>query len=91
MSAETSPRAPRHFGAVMSAMVTPFDAQGRLDLDAAQRLARWLAGHGNDGLVLAATTGEASTLSDDEMNYCFRATRPVAARNNGFHFRAADS
>ncbi|MFC5500388.1 4-hydroxy-tetrahydrodipicolinate synthase [Caenimonas terrae] len=59
--------APRHFGAVMSAMVTPFDAQGRLDLDAAQRLARWLAAdRGNDGLVVAATTGEASTLSDAE-------------------------
>lgn len=57
---------PRHFGRVMSAMVTPFDAQGRLDLDAARRLARWLADHGNDGLVLAATTGEGSTLSDAE-------------------------
>lgn len=50
----------------MSAMVTPFDAQGRIDLDAAQRLARWLAANGNDGLVVAATTGEASTLTDDE-------------------------
>jgi 4-hydroxy-tetrahydrodipicolinate synthase len=58
--------APRHFGAVMSAMVTPFDAQGRLDLDAAQRLARWLVERGNDALVVAATTGEASTLSDAE-------------------------
>jgi 4-hydroxy-tetrahydrodipicolinate synthase len=57
---------PRHFGAVMSAMVTPFDGNGRLDLDAAQRLARWLADHGNDGLVVAATTGEASTLTDAE-------------------------
>jgi 4-hydroxy-tetrahydrodipicolinate synthase len=57
---------PRHFGAVMSAMVTPFDAQGRLDLDAAQRLARWLVERGNDGLVVAATTGEGSTLSDTE-------------------------
>lgn len=57
---------PRHWGAVMSAMVTPFDAQGRLDLDAAQRLARWLAQHGNDGLVVAATTGEASSLTDEE-------------------------
>jgi 4-hydroxy-tetrahydrodipicolinate synthase len=84
VSAETSPRAPRHFGAVMSAMVTPFDAQGRLDLDAAQRLARWLAGHGNDGLVLAATTGEASTLSDDERcdlarAVCEAVTIPVLA------------
>jgi 4-hydroxy-tetrahydrodipicolinate synthase len=58
--------APRHFGAVMSAMVTPFDAQGRLDLDGAVRLARWLADNGNDGLVVAATTGEASTLDDGE-------------------------
>lgn len=56
----------RYFGRVMSAMVTPFDAQGRLDLDAARRLARWLAERGNDGLVVAATTGEASTLSDAE-------------------------
>jgi 4-hydroxy-tetrahydrodipicolinate synthase len=57
---------PRHFGAVMSAMVTPFDASGRLDLVAAQRLARWLVERGNDGLVVAATTGEAATLTDAE-------------------------
>jgi 4-hydroxy-tetrahydrodipicolinate synthase len=58
---------PRHFGRVMSAMVTPFDAAGRLDLDAARRLARWLVDHGHDGLVVAGTTGEASTLSDAEL------------------------
>lgn len=57
---------PRYFGTVMSAMVTPFDAQGQLDLPAAQRLARWLVTQGNDGLVVAATTGEASVLTDDE-------------------------
>jgi 4-hydroxy-tetrahydrodipicolinate synthase len=56
----------RDWGAVLTAMVTPFDAQGRLDLDAARRLARWLTEHGSDGLVLAATTGEASTLADAE-------------------------
>jgi len=67
MSTQTPPppREPR-FGAVLSAMVTPFDREGRLDLDAAQRLARWLAGRGHDGLAVAATTGEASTLTDDE-------------------------
>ena len=75
---------PRYFGAVMSAMVTPFDAQGRLDLDAAQRLARWLVERGNDGLVVAATTGEASTLSDAERCDLLRAvsqavTVPVVA------------
>jgi 4-hydroxy-tetrahydrodipicolinate synthase len=66
MRTETPIGRPRYWGAVMSAMVTPFDEQGRLDLDAARRLARWLADHGNDGLVLAGTTGEAPTLSDAE-------------------------
>ncbi|RYX90465.1 MAG: 4-hydroxy-tetrahydrodipicolinate synthase [Comamonadaceae bacterium] len=67
MTARTPGRqAPRHWGAVMSAMVTPFTAGGAVDFDAAQRLARWLATQGNDGLVVAATTGEASTLADDE-------------------------
>ena len=75
---------PRHFGAVMSAMVTPFDARGRLDLDAARRLARWLVERGNDGLVVAATTGEASTLSDAERcdlvrAVCEAVTVPVLA------------
>jgi 4-hydroxy-tetrahydrodipicolinate synthase len=58
---------PRHFGRVMSAMVTPFDAQGRLDLDGARRLARWLVDHGHDGLVVGGTTGEATTLTDAEL------------------------
>lgn len=76
--------APRHWGAVLTAMVTPFDRQGCLDLDAAQRLARWLAERGNDGLVVAATTGEAATLTDDERCDLIRAvaetvTIPVIA------------
>jgi len=54
------------FGRVITAMVTPFDVSGALDLDAAVDLARWLQANGNDGLVLAGTTGEASTLTDDE-------------------------
>lgn len=77
-------RVPKHWGAVLSAMVTPFDKQGRVDLDAAQRLARWLAQRGNDGLVVAATTGEASTLTDGERCDLIRAvaeavTIPVLA------------
>ncbi len=55
------------FGRVLTAMVTPFDEHGVLDLDVAQRLARHLVADGNEGLVLAGTTGEAPTLSDDEM------------------------
>jgi len=47
-------------------MVTPFDAEGRLDVDGAVRLARALVAEGNDGLVLAGTTGEGATLSDAE-------------------------
>lgn len=54
------------FGSVLTAMVTPFDADGELDLDGARTLARHLADAGNDGLVIAGTTGEAPTLSDDE-------------------------
>lgn len=57
--------APR-FGGVVTAMVTPFAADGALDVDAAVALARWLVAQGNEGLVVAGTTGEASTLTDDE-------------------------
>ena len=77
-------RPPRRWGRVLTAMVTPFDAEGRLDLDAARRLARWLATNGSDGLVLCATTGEAPTLSDHERGDLVRAvseavTMPVLA------------
>jgi 4-hydroxy-tetrahydrodipicolinate synthase len=53
-------------GGILTAMVTPFDGDGALDEDAAVRLMRHLLENGSDGLVLAATTGEAPTLSDDE-------------------------
>jgi 4-hydroxy-tetrahydrodipicolinate synthase len=61
------------FGRVLSAMVTPFDSEGRLDLDEAQRLARWLQDQGNDGLVVSGTTGESPTLTDDERLSLFAA------------------
>jgi 4-hydroxy-tetrahydrodipicolinate synthase len=51
---------------VITAMVTPFGDNGALDEDAARRLARYLVEHGSHGLVLAGTTGEAPTLSDEE-------------------------
>jgi 4-hydroxy-tetrahydrodipicolinate synthase len=53
-------------GAILTAMVTPFDAQGRVDEDAAVNLMHHLADHGSDGLVVCGTTGEATTLTDDE-------------------------
>jgi len=55
-----------HFGRIMSAMVTPFDAAGAVDYDVAQRLARHLVADGHEGLVVCGTTGEAPTLTDDE-------------------------
>lgn len=55
---------PGRFGSVATAMVTPFDADGALDLDAAATVARWLQAHGNDSLVVAGTTGEAPTLTE---------------------------
>jgi 4-hydroxy-tetrahydrodipicolinate synthase len=54
------------FGAVVTAMVTPFTDEGKLDLDRAKELAAWLVDHGNDGLVVAGSTGEGATLSDAE-------------------------
>lgn len=54
------------FGRVITAMVTPFDEHGALDLDAAANLAAWLVDNGSDGLVLAGTTGESPVLSDSE-------------------------
>jgi 4-hydroxy-tetrahydrodipicolinate synthase len=53
-------------GAVLVPMVTPFDASGRVDEEAAVRLMHHLLDHGADGLVMCGTTGEAATLSDQE-------------------------
>jgi 4-hydroxy-tetrahydrodipicolinate synthase len=63
------------FGAVVCAMVTPFGPDGGLDIDGAVELARWLVEHGNDGLVLAGTTGESMTLEDDEKVELWKAVR----------------
>jgi 4-hydroxy-tetrahydrodipicolinate synthase len=63
------------FGTVGVAMVTPFDDEGALDADGAATLARWLGDHGVDFLVLAGTTGESPTLTDDETITLFEAVR----------------
>jgi 4-hydroxy-tetrahydrodipicolinate synthase len=67
----TSPPAP--FGRVLTAMVTPFTADGELDLDRAATLADSLVSQGNDGLVVSGTTGEAPTTSDEEKSALLRA------------------
>jgi 4-hydroxy-tetrahydrodipicolinate synthase len=53
-------------GAILTAVVTPFKADGSVDLDAFRRLARYLVDHGSDGIVVTGTTGESPTLSDEE-------------------------
>jgi 4-hydroxy-tetrahydrodipicolinate synthase len=71
MPLSSDPRAP--FGRVLTAMVTPFTADGGLDLDGAQRLAVHLIEHGNEGLVLNGTTGESGTTTDAEKERVLRA------------------
>ncbi|HZQ17044.1 MAG TPA: 4-hydroxy-tetrahydrodipicolinate synthase [Gaiellaceae bacterium] len=60
-------------GNVLTAIVTPFRDDGAVDFDAFQALARHLVDHGSDGLVVAGTTGESPTLTDDERLDLFRA------------------
>lgn len=61
------------FGTVVPAMVTPMRTDGSVDLDAAQALAEHLVDNGADGLVVTGTTGETSTLTDEENLAMFRA------------------
>lgn len=63
------------FGPVLTAMVTPFASNGDLDLKAAADLAKWLVEHGNDGVVVAGTTGEAPTLTHQEQGDLMAAVR----------------
>ncbi len=60
-------------GNVLTAIVTPFRDDGSVDFDAFQALARHLVEHGSDGVVVAGTTGESPTLTDDERLDLFRA------------------
>ena len=60
-------------GHVLTAMVTPFREDESIDFDAFQRLARHLVENGSDGIVVAGTTGESPTLTDDERLDLFRA------------------
>jgi 4-hydroxy-tetrahydrodipicolinate synthase len=55
-----------NLGGILTAMVTPFDADGGLDEETSARLMRHLFDNGSDGVVLAGTTGENATLTDEE-------------------------
>ncbi|MBA2560487.1 MAG: dihydrodipicolinate synthase family protein, partial [Propionibacteriales bacterium] len=61
------------FGHVLTAMVTPFDDDGAVDLPAAAALATHLVDHGHDGLVISGTTGESPTVDPDEQRDLVRA------------------
>ena len=60
-------------GEVITATVTPFDADGRVDPDRYSELCRYLVDNGSDGVVVSGTTGEAPTLSDEERLELLRA------------------
>jgi 4-hydroxy-tetrahydrodipicolinate synthase len=60
-------------GEVLTAIVTPFSADGSLNLDKFRELAIYLVDHGSDGVVVSGTTGESPTLSDDEKLQLFAA------------------
>jgi 4-hydroxy-tetrahydrodipicolinate synthase len=62
-------------GTIVTAMITPFDERGELDLREAQRLSRWLIGRENDGLVVAGSTGEGQTLDANERIALYRAVK----------------
>jgi 4-hydroxy-tetrahydrodipicolinate synthase len=60
---------------ILTAMATPFDETGAVDLDAARRLAAHLLEHGSHGLVIGGTTGECPTLTDEETIELLEAVR----------------
>ncbi len=67
------------FGRVLTAMVTPFDEVGAVDYAQTEALAKRLADEGSDGIVVAGTTGESPTLSDEEKIRLVRAVKTAVA------------
>ena len=84
-------------GEVLTAIVTPFKRNGSVDVDSFRALARHLVDNGSDGLVVAGTTGEAPTLSDDERLELFGAAldevgdRATVVAGTGLVFHDAHS
>ena len=69
-------------GRLLTAMVTPFDEDGSVSYETAQRLARQLCDDGSDGVIVAGTTGESPTLSDDEKVELVRQVRQAIPDKN---------
>lgn len=72
MASNASKNTAYPFGTVLTAMVTPFTVDDEVDYDAAAKLATKLVDEGCDGLVVTGTTGETSTLTDEENIGMFR-------------------
>jgi 4-hydroxy-tetrahydrodipicolinate synthase len=71
----------RNLGAILTAMVTPFDERGELNVEETKRLARWLVDRGNDGLVVAGSTGEGQTLDAGERVAVWAAVKEAVGAN----------
>jgi 4-hydroxy-tetrahydrodipicolinate synthase len=69
------------FGRVLTAMVTPFTAEGSVNYEVAEKLAVFLADHGTDTIVVCGTTGESPTLSWDEEYELFQVVQKAVAGN----------
>jgi len=72
-----------YFGHVVTAMVTPFDEELRVDEHAAAKLCSYLLENGSDSLVVCGTTGESATLSHDEKLRMFRIAKKVTEAGCG--------
>ncbi len=59
-------------GEVITAMVTPFDKNFKLDIESCNKLMKYLVDEGNDGILLSGSTGESSTLDDNEKIELFK-------------------
>ncbi len=70
----------KKLGTILTAMITPFDVRGDVNLVEAQRLAAWLVDRGNDGLVVAGSTGEGQTLDAGERVALFAAVKEAVGK-----------
>lgn len=69
-----------YFGRLLTAMVTPFNADGSINYEAGADFADWLLANGSDGLVVEGSTGEAATMDMDEK---IKFMKTIVARVNG--------
>lgn len=69
-----------YFGRLLTAMVTPFNADGSINYEAGADFADWLLANGSDGLVVEGSTGEAATMDMDEK---IKFIQTIVARVNG--------